>query len=307
MLHRDARALLDSPLAGECITGRLPSECADGGDVFKIGEFSKFCFVTVKTLRHYDRIGLLPPARVDEATGYRYYSADQIPKLNRILALKDLGLTLEQIGNLSNGALSPDQIRGMLRLRRAELSQRMEDDRARLAQVEWRLQQIERFGPHPDYDVVIKAIPEQRVASIRRRIPVALVFASFGEVHSYLESNGIPSAGPPTALYYDEDFPSGPLDVETAVPIATSVVLRGRITESFLPRTERMACVVHQGSFETLGRGYERLLEWVEANECRIAGPVREVHLQGPHSRDEPAAFVTEIQLPVEKSPSKRD
>jgi DNA-binding transcriptional MerR regulator len=274
--------------------------------VFKIGEFSKFCFVTVKTLRYYDKIGLLPPARVDEATGYRYYSADQVPELNRILALKDLGLTLEQIGNLSDGDLSADQIRGMLRLRRAELTQRMEDDQARLAQVEWRLQQIERCGTRVDYDVVVKAIPEQRVASIRRRIPVTGVFGTFDDVYSALESDGIASAGPPTAVYYDEDFPSGPLDVETAVPIATSVVLRGHITESFLPKTERMACVVHRGSFATLGRGYQHLLEWVEANRYRIAGPVREVHLKGPHSCDEPEAFVTEIQLPVEKLPSGR-
>jgi DNA-binding transcriptional MerR regulator len=62
--------------------------------MFKIGEFSKFSQVTVKTLRYYDQIGLLKPAEVDRFTGYRYYSVDQLPRLNRILALKDLGLSL---------------------------------------------------------------------------------------------------------------------------------------------------------------------------------------------------------------------
>jgi len=89
--------------------------------MFKIGEFSKLSQVTVKTLRYYDEIGLLKPAKVDRFTSYRYYSADQLPRLNRILALKDLGLSLAQVAQLLDGDLPPAQIRGMLRLKQAEL------------------------------------------------------------------------------------------------------------------------------------------------------------------------------------------
>ena len=88
--------------------------------MFRIGEFSKLSQVPVKTLRYYDEIGLLRPAKVDDFTGYRYYSADQLPRLNRILALKDLDLSLAQIGELLDGDLPAEQMRGMLRLKQAE-------------------------------------------------------------------------------------------------------------------------------------------------------------------------------------------
>src|SRR5260370_37426600 len=89
--------------------------------VFKIGEFSRLSLVSVKALRYYDELGLLKPARIDESTGYRYYSASQLTRLNRILAMKDMAVSLEQIALLLDKELSPDQIRGRLVLKQVEL------------------------------------------------------------------------------------------------------------------------------------------------------------------------------------------
>ena len=114
--------------------------------MFKIGEFSKFSQVPVKTLRYYDEIDLLKPVEVDQHTGYRYYSAEQLYRLNRILALKDLGLSLAQIGELLDGDLPAEQMRGMLRLKQAEVQGRVKEEQARLARVEWRLRQIEELS-----------------------------------------------------------------------------------------------------------------------------------------------------------------
>jgi DNA-binding transcriptional MerR regulator len=102
--------------------------------MFRIGEFSRFSRVSVKMLRHYDELGLLPPARVDAQTNYRYYSADQLPRLHRIVALKDLGFSLEQIGVMLDGDPSTEQLTGMLKLRRAELQKQVRDARLQLAQ-----------------------------------------------------------------------------------------------------------------------------------------------------------------------------
>ena len=102
--------------------------------MFKIGEFSRFSQVTVKTLRYYDKLGLLKPAKVDRFTGYRYYSASQLPRINRILALKDLGLSLDQIAQLLEDDLSPDQIRGILRLKQVEIQEQVQQS-ARAAQL----------------------------------------------------------------------------------------------------------------------------------------------------------------------------
>ena len=137
--------------------------------MFKIGEFSKLSQVTVKTLRYYDQIGLLQPAEVDRFTGYRQYSASQLPRLNRILALKDLGLSLDQIGQLLEDDLSPDQIRGILRLKQVEIQAQVAEEQARLARVERRLIQIEKEktmstqeGPGPGGDLSAGRHPDLR-------------------------------------------------------------------------------------------------------------------------------------------------
>ena len=99
--------------------------------MFKIGDFSRLSCVPVKTLRYYDELGLLRPAHVDRFTGYRYYAIDQLPRLNRILALKDLGFSLDQTIQLLNDELTPAQMREILRMKQAELHQRVRDEQAR--------------------------------------------------------------------------------------------------------------------------------------------------------------------------------
>lgn len=113
---------------------------------FKIGDFSKLSRVSVRMLRHYDQIGLFEPTFIDPQSSYRFYAADQLPRLNRILALKDLGFPLEQIVSLLSENVTAAEMRGMLKLRRAELEAQLEEGRTRLAQIEARIEQVEREG-----------------------------------------------------------------------------------------------------------------------------------------------------------------
>src|SRR3712207_5989503 len=135
--------------------------------MLKIGHFAKLGQVSVKTLRWYDELGLLKPAQIDRANGYRYYSVEQLPRLHRILALKGLGLSLEQIAMLLEHDLPAGQLRGMLRLKQAELQQRIAEEQHRLLHVEARLRQIEDEAVSYDYDVVVKSVEPALVASIR--------------------------------------------------------------------------------------------------------------------------------------------
>jgi DNA-binding transcriptional MerR regulator len=124
--------------------------------------------VSVKTLRYYDEIGLLRPSEIDRLTGYRYYTASQLSRLNRILLLKDLGLSLDQIGRLLESELPPAQLRGMLKLRRAEIERSIEEEEGRLARVAALLTHIEQENVSMSkYDVVIKKVAPVRIASIR--------------------------------------------------------------------------------------------------------------------------------------------
>jgi len=271
--------------------------------MFKIGEFSRLSRVPVKTLRYYDEIGLLKPAKVDRFTGYRYYSADQLPRLNRILALKDLGLSLPQIARLLDGNLPPAQIRGMLRLKQAELQQQMQEEQARLARVEWRLRQIEQEETMSTQEVVIKKIQALTVASVRDVIPTySDIRRLYGEIFAHLGRHRIKPAGPPLAIYYDQEYRERDVDVEAAVPVAGAVLAGERVTSRELPAVEEMACLVHQGSYEETGGAYSRLMAWIEARGYRIAGPCQEVYVRGPESGDDPSTYVTEVQIPVEKA-----
>ena len=138
--------------------------------MFSIGEFARLGTVSVRTLRHYDEIGLLHPAKVDPATGYRGYSAEQLGRLNRILALKELGLSLAQAGELLDG-ITVEELQGMLLLRRAQLEHEIEEHRSQLLGVEARLRYIAREGAMPADDVVVKKIPAMGVVAIVAHAP----------------------------------------------------------------------------------------------------------------------------------------
>ena len=123
--------------------------------MFSIGEFARLGTVSVRTLRHYDELGLLHPARVDAETGYRCYSADQLGQLNRIIALKELGLSVAQAKQLMAG-ITLEELRGMLMLRRAQLEQDLEARKRQLFGVEARLDYIAKEGAVPADDITVK-------------------------------------------------------------------------------------------------------------------------------------------------------
>src|ERR1044071_513486 len=138
--------------------------------MFTVGEFSQVAQVSKRLLRYYDEIGLLKPVQTDRITGYRYYSAEQLPRLNRILVLKDLGLSLEQIQDILDNKVSADEIQGMLMLKKAEIEQQLEGEMQRIRKIEARLQAIRNAETHQTLDVVIKQIPALSVLSVRTTI-----------------------------------------------------------------------------------------------------------------------------------------
>ena len=270
--------------------------------MLKIGDFAKLSRVSVKALRHYDEMGLLKPTQVDRFTGYRYYSFDQLPRLNRILALKDLGFALEQIAQLLSEELPAAQLRGMLRLKQAELSQHVQDELDQLARVEARLRQIEQEDTMSTYDVVIKPVAPQLVAGVRDTIPT---YPQQGhlwkELGAYLNQHQTALTGGPCLTVYYSEEPN--IDAEVCEQVSGTLPAHTRVQVHELPGVEMMACVVHHGPFTTIGEAYTAIMKWIEANGYRCIGPVREVYLREAEnvSQTDPNT-VTEIQFPVEKA-----
>ncbi|HEY4388358.1 MAG TPA: MerR family transcriptional regulator [Ktedonobacteraceae bacterium] len=278
--------------------------------MLKIGEFSKLVQVSVPTLRYYDQVGLLKPVEVDRSTGYRYYDMNQLPQLHRILALRGLGFSLEQITAVLAEGVTPEQMRGMLRLRHAQISQQLAEAQNRLTEVEVRLQQIEREEQLSPYDVILKHVEPLLVASVRKILPdhsaSSLLFV---EVYEALGSYAGEALGPhpgeggqTLVLWYDTEFK------ERDVDGAAAFRLRCRVPESGQMRVHElsaatMAATVHHGSYNTIGEAHEAVIKWIEANGYRIIGPDREINLYNsmPISRDDPS-YITEIQYPVEKA-----
>jgi predicted transcriptional regulator YdeE len=271
--------------------------------MLKIGDFSKLAQVSVKTLRHYGRLGLLKPAWIDRYTGYRYYELDQLPRLNRILALKDLGFSLEQIRHILRAELAATELRGMLRLKQAELEQQVLAEQARLARVEARLRQIEHEGTLPQYEVVLRQVEPWLVAGIRDRIPSYRdVGTLFAELCEALRQAGMvaEALGPYVGIYYDTEYREHDVDVEAAVPIPQRIPNSARAAVHVLSGAPTAACLVHEGPHETLIEAYNALTAWMQANGYRIVAPNREVYLQGAAPGVDPTRYVTEIQIPVE-------
>ena len=189
--------------------------------MLKIGDFSRLGQVSVRTLHHYDQCGLLRPAEIDDRSGYRFYSVDQLPRLNRILALKDLGFSLDQIGRLVEGDVPAERLCGMLTLKQAEIEHQLTEGRARLARVEARLRQIEHEGEPPPYEVKLKRTPPLTVASARAVVPtVAEMPAYRGElyerVYGWLGRNGVRPSGPELAVYHNDGYVEEGVDMEAA-------------------------------------------------------------------------------------------
>jgi DNA-binding transcriptional MerR regulator len=278
--------------------------------MFRIGDFSQLGQVSIRTLRFYDEMNLLKPAQIDKFTGYRYYTIEQLPRLNRILALKDLGLSLDQIGELLKRDLPVDQLRGMLMLKQAEIEQEMQAMQVQMRRVEARLKQIEREGQSPQYEVVIKSVEAQTIASCRRVVPdlsqmQAYRCEMYETVYRWLADNHIETRDPELAIYYNAEYIERDIDMElgTAVNSLThKIVPSEEITIRELPAGEMMASVIHKGDMWDIGLAMVALYGWMGSHGYASAGPYRELHLFWRELEIETEQFkniVVEMQIPI--------
>ena len=222
--------------------------------MFRIGEFSQIARVSGRLLRYYDSIGLLRPIRADPQTGYRYYSASQLAQLNRILALKELGLTLDQIGRMLDEKISADEIRGMLMLRKAELERSLDEEAARLRHIESRLRQIDEQGALRDYDVVVKSTPAQPFLALRATFPgMDDVMATLRDVARTVVAHVPAPARDRMVVVAHSDFDDEDLDLEFGFGLdarsqTASVAHRsGEMATRELPAAETLATLVRSG------------------------------------------------------------
>jgi DNA-binding transcriptional MerR regulator len=277
--------------------------------MFRIGEFAQIAQVSGRQLRFYDQLGLLRPAHTDPQTGYRYYSIRQLPLLNSILALKELGLSLEQIGPLLKNEISPVELRGMLTMKRAQVERSLRDEEARLRHIESRIAQIDRHGGFEDYDVVVKSIAPIPFLSLR--CACEDMDEGVRMIRTVAEDGGRqirPALRDKLMVVARNDRDEEKLDLEIGfsltrpsnanVRVSGDLVLRA----SELPAVETMATIVRPGTNAASHTSFGAIGSWIEANAYEIAGPCRDVFLEpitGPPGFE---GALVEIQFPVRQA-----
>jgi DNA-binding transcriptional MerR regulator len=283
--------------------------------MLKIGDFSQLAQVSVRALRIYDEMGLLKPVHVDRYTGYRYYETEQLPRLNRIIALKDLGFSLDQISHALRENLSADQLRGMLMMKQAEIERELRNGQSQLMRIEARLRQIEREGRVSPYEITVKEIRPLTIASSSVSLAtfdemLVARCSMYANLYQWLDENKIAPLEPEMAIYDNAEYVETDIHLEAAVIVGENAPANGNrpkgdgsVTLRQLPAVETMASVVHHGKFIETGDTLIALYRWVGENGYEACGPYRELHLFGREAdcNDEDVVTV-EMQLPFRKT-----
>lgn len=270
--------------------------------MYKIGDFSRLCQVSVKTLHHYDDVGLVRPAWVDRENGYRFYAAEQVTRVRRILNLKALGFSLEQIAVVLDGNPTSMQLHDLLQDKQCELQQLARDTHDRLAQLDIWLKRITEEETMPRLDVVVKTIEPQLVVSMREQVvSMDRLGAMFAELDTHIRSQGAKTAGPGMFIHHDSEYQDGCSDIETVFPISSTIPATDRIRVYELPGVASMACLVYQGEHNAAcDEARQALATWIEEHGYRINGPDRLAFLDCGESGEQSA--VVEFQYPVERA-----
>ncbi|GAB2873931.1 MerR family transcriptional regulator [Microbulbifer echini] len=274
--------------------------------MFRIGEFSKIAQTAVSQLRYYDQIGLFQPVHTDGSTGYRYYSTAQLPELNRIIALKELGISLEQIKVMVLKDVSVQEIQGMLLLRKAEIEQTVQEQINRLKIIEARLKEVENSECLNTDEIILKSIAEQLFYSVRKVMPnlfdtIHLVTELREYVPAMTEKDQL---GPLTIILHGDAFSIENVDIEVGFTVKNEVDSPlllpggGEVKGRTLQSEESVISTIRVGAFENGYEKYAQLGRWIENSDFQISGPAKEIFLKPP-SQGNPEDCVCEIQFPV--------
>ncbi|WP_375567092.1 MerR family transcriptional regulator [Bacillus pumilus] len=269
--------------------------------MFKIGDFSMLSKVPVKTLRYYDQIDLLKPKQIDQDSGYRYYSAEQLLEVNRIFLYKELGFTLKQMGQLLREDISVEQIQGMFLLKESEIQQLIEREQQKLARIKERMHLIKREGcVEKEQEVIIKSVESKSIMSFQSNGTVDEIPSFFQTFHHLLLKIQQESISGPQVVLWRESFEK---ESEFEFEVGYSVKsLRGTLTQGIkirtLPAEETMATLLFHSHSPSAQTACIDLATWIENNGYRVKEdqPGREIYY--PLSENEEGRLI-EIQIPI--------
>ncbi len=267
--------------------------------MFAIGEFSKICQVSVKTLHHYDRIGLFKPEKVDNFTGYRYYSEEQIEKVLLIKRLKRYGFSLEEIRELLAGTNERTFFSKLLKQKQL-LELQMNETALVIREMSAHLKSLERTGDimayQKNYEISVKEIPERAVLACRKKMGVEEFGKYYSTLYERVPREKVTPNGITGAVYYDEEFNPECSDIELIVGI------REKEKADKIMKKGLCAVTVHKGGYSSLSDAYGALITWISENGYECSGAPYDIYVKTGFDSLAVEDWETEVYFPVKKA-----
>ena len=272
--------------------------------MFRIGEFSKLVRVSPRMLRHYEKCGLFCPAEIDRFTGYRNYSAAQIPLLANIVALRDVGFSIDFIGDILPRMDDAAYMEGILRAQMAAVKSTIAAEQGKLETLRQMSSIVRKERNIMVFEVLLQKLPPVKVLSLRGIIPHYRDEGMLWErLAKFIGEKQICCHKDGYSTYFDEEYRETNPDVEIAIPVDTLGKSEGEFVFKEYPEILRAATVRFSGPFDG---GYdaagEKLARWMEEQGYVFAGPLRGHTIVSPHEDSDPQNWLTELQAPVEKN-----
>lgn len=259
--------------------------------MFTIGDFSKLCWVSKKTLRHYDEIDLLKPKLIG-ANGYRYYTALQLREMRLISKLRNYGFGLKEITTLLKSE-NKEILKEAFLKRQLSLLKELEEKTTLLTQLQTDLSHMQKGIDFMKQNITIQTttLNPTTIFGIRKEMSVYGLGKGFEELFQLAAKKGYTPMGPPVAIYHSEDFNLEKSDIEMALPV-------NKKTEETTEIKGGLYCfATHLGTYETLSETYSALGEWIEANGYQITGPAFDKYLR----QEAGEQAITEVYFPIGK------
>lgn len=269
--------------------------------MLKIGIFSKLSRISVRMLRHYDEIGLLTPKCTDGFTNYRYYGEDQLPRAQRIAALREMGFGLSAIAQLLSCGDDPQALAAFLAVRRADLQDQRIQVEWQLRMLETALEQLRKDGTTMQIQVTLKELPQRQVASVRQIIPT---YDREGMLWEILMRETAPlrlQAGEPCytlAIFHDREFKEADVDVEIQKSVKGDYADTEHVRFKTVPPI-LMASATYQGGYDKIAPVNEAVANWVRDNGYVFNGESFCIYHVSPYETQNPDEYVTEVCFPV--------
>lgn len=269
--------------------------------MFKIGDFSNLTRVSIRMLRYYDEMGLFKPGKVDDFTGYRYYSASQIPMLNFIVSLRNMGFNVADIMDVIKTKSDKD-METMLKAKKEEIQNSIRAEQEKIIKIDSAISNLKKERVNMDYNVVLKSVPSYKVISLRDNISCyedeGMLWRRLVE---YVQKKNISWHGNAFAIYHDEGYKEGQVDVEVVMSVDKLCENEDGFIFKETEPLSMCASVLVIGDYSNITPAYNYLGKWIEENRYTICGNARQYTIKGHWNENNTDNYLSEIQIPVKK------